>query len=87
MWLFKRLGVYLKETRGLGAKIQDDGLILGNPRVSYAKLPHEVVSDTLDRTIMSRRSRLDLTVARGERWQVGSGCQRPGDGLTGRAQR
>jgi hypothetical protein len=39
-------------------------LILVNPRVSYAKLPREGVSGTLDRTILSRRPRLDLVAER-----------------------
>jgi hypothetical protein len=56
--------VCLKETRGLRAKIQDSGLILGNLRVSYAKLPREGVSGNLDRTITSGRARLDLAVER-----------------------
>jgi hypothetical protein len=62
--LFKRSGVCLKEARGLRAKTQDSGLILGNPRVSYAKPPCEGVSGNLDRTITSRRPRLDLAVER-----------------------
>ena len=59
LWLFKRSGVYLKEARGLRAKTQDDGLIIENPRVSYAKPPREGVSGNLDRTITSGRPRLD----------------------------
>jgi hypothetical protein len=46
------------------AKIQDGGLILGNQRVSYAKLPREGVPGTLDCTTPSGRHRLDLAVER-----------------------
>jgi hypothetical protein len=49
-------------------------LILRNPRDSYAKLPHEGVSGTLDRTITSGRPRLDLAVERAasaDRWARG----------------
>jgi hypothetical protein len=76
--------VCLKETRGLRAKIQDSGLILGNLRVSYAKLPREGVSGNLDRTITSGRERLDLTVERvgraasADRWA--QGVSDPGQG-------
>jgi hypothetical protein len=81
MSLFKRSGVCLKETRGLRTKIQDDGLILWNLRVSYAKLPREGVSGTLERAITSGRLRLDLTVERAasaNRWA--RGVSDPGQG-------
>jgi hypothetical protein len=66
----------MQDLRGLRAKTRDDGLILGNSRVSYTKPPCEGVSGTLDRTIPSGRPRLDLTAER-----TGAGMQRA---LTGR---
>jgi hypothetical protein len=46
------------------AKSRDGGLILGNPRVSYAKLPCEGVSGDLDRMITSERLGLNPTGGR-----------------------
>jgi hypothetical protein len=74
LWLFKSLGFNLQDLRGLPAKTRDGGLILGNPRVSYAKLPREGVSGTLDHTIPSGRTRLDLVAERAasaDRWARG----------------
>jgi hypothetical protein len=66
-------------------KTRDGELILGNPRVSYAKLPRERVSGTLDRTILNERPRLDLEAERGrgcmasaDRWARGVSV--PGQG-------
>jgi hypothetical protein len=61
-------------------------LILGNPRVSYAKLPREGVSGTLDRTILSGRPRLDLAAERaGARRALTVGLEVPA--TQGRADR
>jgi hypothetical protein len=52
-------------------KTWDGGLIPNKLRVSYAKLPHEGVSGNLDRTIPSKRPRLDLSAER-----AGAGVRR-----------
>jgi hypothetical protein len=52
-------------------------MILGNPRVSYAKLPRKGVSGTLDRTILSGQPRLDLATRRAsaDKWARGASDQ------------
>jgi hypothetical protein len=95
--LFKRSGVCLKETKGLRAKSRYDRLILGNPRVSYAKLPREGVSGNLDRTITSERLGLNPTSERAgatdrwgreglRHWRTGPTGQRGAESM-GRASR
>jgi hypothetical protein len=62
--LFKSLGFNLQHCKGLRTETRDNGLIPNKQRVSYTKLPREGVSGTLDRTILSERTRLDLAVER-----------------------
>jgi hypothetical protein len=80
LWLFKRPGVCLKEIRGLSAKTQDGGLILGNPRVSYAKPPREGVRGYTDRSISDQRPILE-TASKGADTRSAGVCQAdPGRG-------
>jgi hypothetical protein len=49
----------LQEYRGMRAKLRDDRLVFGKPRVSLAKRPHEGVSGLLNHQIHDQRPRLD----------------------------
>jgi hypothetical protein len=53
----------LQEYRGMRAKLRDDGLVFGKPRVSLAKRSREGVSGLLSRQIHDQQLRLDLSAS------------------------